>query len=76
MNMKSENAARNNYGLYAVGAGRAERSGKWDMAAALWQKALDSARTSRCRQWAEIRIAFCTNAAARKWSGIYESQGI
>jgi hypothetical protein len=76
MDMKTENNARNNYGAYAVGASRAERSAKWDMAAALWQKALDSARTSGCRKWAESRIAFCTNAAARKWSGTHESQSV
>ncbi|RAP71446.1 ANR family transcriptional regulator [Candidatus Erwinia dacicola] len=73
MNMKAENAARNNYGLYAVGAGRAERNGEWGKAAELWQSALTYARTSHCRQWAETRIAYCSNAAARGWGGVNES---
>jgi len=73
MNMKTENAARNNYGLYAVGAGRAERNGEWGKAVELWTSALSHARTSRCRQWAEARIAYCSIAAARGWGGINES---
>ena len=73
MNVKTENAARNNYGLYAVGAGRAERNGEWGKATELWQSALSHARTSHCRQWAEARIAYCSNAAARGWGGINES---
>lgn len=69
MNMKAEYSARNNYGLYAVGAGRAERSGEWGKASELWRKALEHARTSGCRKWAESRMAYCANAVARGWGG-------
>ncbi|WP_367672804.1 ANR family transcriptional regulator [Serratia symbiotica] len=67
MNMIAENSARNHYGLYAVGAGRAEREQNWNKAAELWRKALASARSRRCRHWAEVRMAFCVNAAAHRW---------
>lgn len=72
MNMKVEHTAQNNYGLYAVGAGRAERSGEWGKAAELWQKALNYARSRNCRHWAEHRIAFCSNAMHRGWGGVNE----
>ena len=62
MNMKTENSAHNNYGLYAVGAGRAARNGEWGKAAELWQSALSHARTSHCRHWAEARIAYCSKS--------------
>ena len=71
MNMVAEHSARNNYGLYAVGAGRAEQD--WQKAAELWRKALSSARSSHCRHWAELRMAFCANAAARRWGNRHES---
>ena len=74
--MIAEHSARNNYGLYAVGAGRAEREQDWDKAAELWRKALSSARSSHCRHWAEKRMAFCANAAARRWGGRHESQAV
>ncbi|OFC62101.1 ANR family transcriptional regulator [Candidatus Erwinia dacicola] len=73
MKNRAESAARNNYGLYAVGAGRAERSGEWDKASELWRKALEHARSSGCRKWAESRMAYCANAVARGWSGCDES---
>ncbi|MGK0600102.1 ANR family transcriptional regulator [Yokenella regensburgei] len=72
MNMKVEHTAQNNYGLYAVGAGRAERSGEWGKAAELWQRALNYARSRHCRRWAEQRIAFCSNAMHRGWGGANE----
>ncbi|WPU22593.1 ANR family transcriptional regulator [Cedecea neteri] len=61
---------------YASGAVIAEQHGDFQKAAESWSKALAFSRHRLNREWAEIRIAFCANAAARKWSGIYESQGI
>ncbi|WP_407646974.1 ANR family transcriptional regulator [Erwinia tracheiphila] len=58
MNMKAEHSAQNNYGFYAVGAGRAERNGEWGKAAELWQKALNFARSRNCRHWAEHPLLF------------------
>lgn len=63
-----ENKAHNNYGLYSVGASRAEKSGEFSKAAELWCKALVFARSRTDRHWAEIRLAFCANATQRGWS--------
>ncbi|ATF92812.1 Uncharacterised protein [Cedecea neteri] len=71
-----EHAARNNFGQYAVGAGRAEREGQWLKAALLWRNAHASARDGACREWAEIRIAFCEKAKSRGWRGSHECQGV
>lgn len=63
----NEGRARNNYGLYAVGASRAERNGDYQKAADLWCKALVFSRGKLNRHWAEIRMQFCANANHRGW---------
>ena len=62
-----ENSNRNNYGCYATSAIRAERNAEYGKAAELWASALKYARSSMGRDWATIRIAFCTNAEYRNW---------
>ncbi|EHI2275467.1 ANR family transcriptional regulator [Salmonella enterica] len=62
-----EYAAKNQYGAYATGAGRAERNGEYGKAAELWRRAAASPCTALRRQWAQARAEFCENAHTKGW---------
>lgn len=66
-NAKEIQRYRPEYIRRAMGACKAEREGRWEDASSLWVKARDSVCNSKNQAHAEVRIAFCDNAAARKW---------
>lgn len=66
-NAKEINGYRPEYIRRAMGACKAEREGRWEDARSLWVKARDSVCNSKNQEYAEVRIAYCINAAARKW---------
>ncbi|ELD0485484.1 ANR family transcriptional regulator [Escherichia coli] len=63
----NENAVKNSYAAYSLGASRAERRGDYTEAEKLWNKAASSPCGALHRRWALDRAAFCNRAILKGW---------
>lgn len=61
---------------YASGAVLAEQRGDFQTAAEIWCKALAFSRKTVNREWAGVRIEFCSNAVHRGWGVPGESETV
>lgn len=61
---------------YATDAVVAEKRGDFQKAAEIWCKALVHSRNAVNREWAGVRIEFCSNAVHRGWGVPDESEAV